>query len=152
MGFVCSHTKLSFKVSELSLDSIYLRDNPYVSKSENKSARFARNHFFETPIFLDRDSCIVDTTGTVLVRLFKHVVPEHLLQMLDTVIEKYSQVMQLKAKLSDSRGTARVSTRLGSYVEQGGSGQIWVVKGHDWCPELLKEIDEIGKFVDSMYK
>ena len=133
------------------LSAVYLRDNPYVSQQQNKYQAFLRDHFHRIPVLLDRNSCIVDSSGAVLFRLLVDIVPECLLEVLETAAQKHKQQVIKRSMVNDVRGN-HASVMFGSYVERGGSGKIWTVKDHPYCTGFLEEIHTVGQFVSDLFR
>ena len=129
---------------------LYLRDNPSVSRTDHQEGKYLRNSFYERPILMDTNSCILDSNGEVLVILLKDIIPEQLMQDLENTIKKYESLAARYSSTTDIRGR-RISTRFGSYIEQGGSGKIWNRKSYPWCLTFLQEIQTFGDFVDNVF-
>lgn len=129
---------------------MFMRDNPLVTKDENKSAKFPRDHFYKTALHLNVTGCVVDSSGKILVMLLKNAVPEHLIQLAEKTTSKHMAQAQLYASIADIRGN-RIAANFGSYVEQGGSGKTWTKKSYEWCPGFLEDIHELGIFVDRQF-
>jgi len=153
--FVCCqffqlHSKNILKVNSFSLASIYIRDNPPVTLEQNTAKVFGRDHFYKDHILLDGDSCIVDSGGELVVRLFKSIVPDYLLEKLESSSKRYKDAVLKAAQVGDCRGLHH-SLKFGSYVERGGSGRIWTVKSYPHCTGFLEEIREVGQFVSDLF-
>ena len=95
---------------------IHLRNNPHVTKQENQAEKFSRNSFYSSIIYLQDSSCVMDTSGNVLVMLLKGIVPEHLLQQAEATTAKHMKLALKHASKDDIRGK-RIATNFGSYVE-----------------------------------
>ena len=116
---------------------------------QNKDNVFNRAYFYEKSITLEGNSCIVDFEGTVLARLVKNIIPETLLNKLESTASKHREEV-LKRPVEDSRGK-RGAVVFGSYVERGGSGKIWTKKDHSSCPGFLEEIADVGKYMNQLF-
>lgn len=132
------------------LRDIFLRDNPRVTKDAHDQQLFTRDYFYKQPIELKGDSCIVDSSGSVLMRLFSNIVPKHLMEKVAEISIKYRQQVLQKCTTSDSRGT-RAAVKFGSYIERGGSGKIWTRMDSPSCPGFLVDMLEIGQFVSDLF-
>lgn len=130
--------------------TICLRENPKVTKVEHTNKTYSCDSFYPLPLELEGNACVVDGNGDALVILLANVVPERLLQQLETVSHKYKALAQQYCTVDDIRGP-HVSVMFGSYVEAGGSGSIWTRKHYPWCYQFLEDIKEIGEFVDAIY-
>lgn len=137
-------------MDSLQLGSIILRNNPHVTRQQNTQGSLGRDHIYRTPVALEGNSCIVDSSGAVLVRLFANIVPEHLLEVLEVTADKHKQQVTRQAMVADTRGRHACVT-FGSYIECGGSGRIWTVKDHHSCRSFLEEIHEVGQFVNDLF-
>jgi hypothetical protein len=102
-------------------------------------------------ILLEGNSCLVDSSGAVLLRLLANIVPEHLLQVLETTTQKHRQQIIKQSRVTDIRGE-HASVMFGSYVERGGSGKIWTARDHLNCKGFLDDIHEVGQFVSSLFR
>jgi hypothetical protein len=134
----------------LTLSEIFLRDNPYIRHQQNKDQSFPRGSIYKTTISLSGNSCIVDSSGAVLIRLLSGIVPEHLLDILEQSASKHQQQVSKQSMVNDIRGQHACVT-FGSYVERGGSGKIWTVKDHPSCRGFLEEIHAVGQFVSDLF-
>lgn len=135
-------------MSNFKLETIQVRNNPWVNATEHKCNKYARDFFYQTPISLVGNSCIVDFAGNLHIRVLSSILPNHLLEQLETASEKHKQLMQLRS-IADCRGNHTTLT-FGSYIERGGSGKIWTRK-NEVCPGFLEDIEEVGQFLSKIF-
>ena len=91
---------------------------------------------------------MIDYTDQVLIRVLHNVVPENILQITETVVNKYQH---LTSNVSDVRGLHNTTNFFRSYIEQGGAGRIITSKQPFGFEQLLQEIEEIGLWVNGMF-
>lgn len=111
---------------------------------------FTCNSFYSIPVILQSHSTIIASNGDVLARLFSNVVPQVYLEKLENTAKQHLNAVKQKHTKTNIRGTITV-LQFGSYVERGGSGDIWTVKEHKTCPGFLQSIDELGQFVSAFF-
>lgn len=129
------------------LDTIYIRDNPHITRNQHKSKMFRNTQFHQNKLVLNGNSCIVDSKGDVLVQLFKNVVSEYLLELLEIAATRCNQ----PKAISDVRG-AHSCVKFGSYIERGGKGRIWTRKeGKPERSDFIREIAPVGEFVSNFF-
>lgn len=137
-------------MSSFSLQTVFIRDNPSVTLQQNKQQVFSRTFFYKEPITIVGHSCLVDSSGNVIVRLLSNIVPETLLNKLEIAASKHRNQLIAAKPENDVRGK-HVVIKFGSYVERGGSGKIWTKKTNKKCPGFLEEINEVGQFVNHLF-
>jgi hypothetical protein len=71
------------------------------------------------------------------------------LQKIENASKKYKTQLHQYVVL-DVKGL-HSTVRFGSYVERGGSGAIWIKKQLPGFENFLQDIDDIGKFVSTVF-
>jgi len=129
-----------------------MRDNPEVKKHEHLTNKYPRNHFFEHELLVKNNSCVVDSKGNVFARIFSQIIPENYIVKLETTAALYANKIAAsrKATVEDSRGK-HMTVKFGSYLERGGSGNIFKSNSIDGCSSFIQDIDEIGKLVNFIF-
>ena len=131
-------------MSHFQISHLYVRDNPRVKQTEHKANMFSNDHFYPKALYLGENSCVISSTGQVLFRVLSGIVPQSYLTLLNNFTTKYSQQGHVT---NDIRGP-HTTMKFGSYLERGGSGKIFTVKGDK---QMLESIDEVGKFVSEVF-
>jgi hypothetical protein len=130
---------------------ITIHPNPYISSQDDKSNLYQRSYFHSLSLVVSGRSLIVNDKGKTIAVVLNDIVLLYLLQQLELVASKHRDAVICSSLVSDVRG-AHVTVMFGSYVERGGFGRIFTKKAHESCPDFLKSIDGIGKFLSHMFK
>jgi hypothetical protein len=130
---------------------ITIHPNPYISSQDDKLNLYQRSYFHSLSLVVSGRSLIVDNEGKTIAIVLNDIVPLHLLQQLELVASKHRDAVIRSSLISDVRG-AHATVMFGSYIEREGSGRIFTKKAHESCPDFLKSIDGIGKFLSHIFK
>jgi hypothetical protein len=128
---------------------ITIHSNPYISLHDDKSNLYQRSYFYSFSLVVSGRSLIVNDEGKTLAVVLNDIVLLQLLQQLELVASKYRDIR--RSLVSDVR-RAHATVMFGSYIEREGSDRIFTKKAHESCPDFLKSIDGVGKFLSHMFK
>ena len=127
-----------------------MRDNPYVTEKQAKADLFPIDKFFKSELLLTTNSVVCNSSGQVLLRLFKGIIPESLLRTLEESTNRMEPDLRYRHQTKDKRGDY-ISVKFGSYIERGGSGRIIISEDNTTFDFFITDNHKLWQFMSSVF-